>query len=184
MDAPGIEVRPIRTMDGGAHFAEVFYDEVAIPVGNVVGGLHQGWRTAMTTFSFERGSLYLDSQLRLPYRVTRLAAEALETGRGSRYEIARVRAMTSAVRALSYRLISEAARQRPPGPAASLSKVATSDALQAVAELGMAVRGPGTLSLDDEMTHEGLYEYAWLLAGGTPEIHRNVIAERVLGLPR
>lgn len=184
MKTPGIEIRPIRTMDGGAHFAEVFYDEVTIPVSNVVGGLNQGWRTAMTTFGFERGTLYLDSQLRLPRRAARLAAELVASGHGSRYEAARVRAMTSAVRALSYRLISEAARQLPPGPATSMSKVATTDALRAVAELGMAVRGPQTLSLDDEMTHEGLYEYAWLLAGGTPEIHRNVIAERVLGLPR
>ncbi|HKY91661.1 MAG TPA: acyl-CoA dehydrogenase family protein, partial [Nevskiaceae bacterium] len=80
MKSPGLTVRPIRCMDGTPHFCEVFYDEVRIPLSNVVGGLHDGWATAMATLGFERGTGMLADQIELSRTVDRLVALARHTG--------------------------------------------------------------------------------------------------------
>src|SRR5690606_34434132 len=78
MTTPGIEIREIRTMSHVTDFCEVFYDEVRIPLTNVVGGLHNGWRTAMSTLSFERGTAFMADQVELTSTIERLIGEARE----------------------------------------------------------------------------------------------------------
>ena len=119
MDAPGIEIRPIKTLAGNSDFCEVFYDQVRIPLANVVGKLNDGWRVAMATLSFERGTAFMSEQVRLARRMEELVALAQRTAHGGRRaidddEIARRLALATAeveaMRAMTYRSLSLAAR--------------------------------------------------------------------------
>src|SRR4029077_12930753 len=104
MDAPGIEIRPIKTLAGNSDFCEVFYDGVRIPLANVVGQLNDGWRVAMATLSFERGTAFLSEQVRLARRVDELIETARGVGALDDDEIARrlarARAEVAAMRAM------------------------------------------------------------------------------------
>src|SRR5436190_22497295 len=121
MDAPGIEIRPITTLTGESDFCEVFYDHVKIPLRNVVGRPNDGWRVAMATLSFERGTAFLAEQVRLSRRVDELVALAQTTpGTGGRRRaidddeiarpLARARPGVGAPRAMPPRRLSLAAR--------------------------------------------------------------------------
>src|SRR5207248_2236182 len=134
MDAPGIEIRPITTLTGESDFCEVFYDHVKIPLRNVVGQLNDGWRVAMATLSFERGTAFLAEQVRLSRRVDELVALAQTTPgpRGRRRAIdggemarrlARACAEVDALRAMTYRSVSLAARTGVPGAEASMIRL-------------------------------------------------------------
>jgi len=191
MKTPGIEVRPIMTLSKSAHFCEVFYDDVRVPLDNVVGGLGNGWGTAMTTLTFERGTAFLDEQVRLRARVEMLARVARSrSSDGSITDptiarrLAHARADADALLAMSYRSISEIRRLGKPGPVASTVKLAMCTAITNVAELGMDVLGPDALWWGDDITHEWSRQWAFVFGGGTPEIQRNIVGERVLGLPR
>src|SRR5699024_5073798 len=126
MHSPGIEVRPIKTMDGEAEFAEVFYDDVRIPLDNIVGGLDEGWKVAMSTLAFERGTAFTASQVQLASIVEDLfgAARTIPGPDGRRAaiaddEIARrlamARAEVAALRAMTYLGVSRSAKQDTPG---------------------------------------------------------------------
>jgi alkylation response protein AidB-like acyl-CoA dehydrogenase len=199
MHSPGVEVRPIRTMDGDAHFAEVFYDEVRIPLANVVGRLNDGWTVAMSTLSFERGTAFTGSQVVLADTVERLIEEARRRpapgGRRPAIQdeelarrLARLRSEVAALRAMTYVTISRNVHTPVPGPEGSMMKLYYSDLHQELGRLAMDVLGSDALALVPDRfpdwTHEYLGSYSTSIGGGTSEIQRNIIGERVLGLPR
>src|SRR5262249_35446343 len=142
MDTPGIEIRPIKTLAGNSDFCEVFYDQVRIPLANVVGPLNDGWRVAMATLSFERRTAVLCEQGRLTHGLEELIALACRRSGGDRRraidddEIARRLALASAeveaMRAMTYRSLSLAARTGMPGPEASMIRLFFSELAQRI----------------------------------------------------
>lgn len=200
MHTPGIEVRPIETMDGDEEFCEVFYDEVRIPKANVVGEINDGWSVAMSTLGFERGTAFTVSQVRLSRIVEDLIeAAGSRMGPGGRRaiihdeEFARrlgtVRAEVAALRAMTYGVISRSARHGTPGPEGSLVKLCYSELAKRVYRLAYDILGGDGLRFVSRWAPDGwsgsyLYSYAISIGGGTSEIQRNIVGERVLGLPR
>jgi len=190
MHAPGIDVRPIRTLEGGAEFAEVFYDDVRIPLCNVVGTVDQGWSVAMSTLSFERGTAFTINQVQLSSTVERLVGMARDRSLLDDDEIARAlaraRADVAALRALTYLGISRNARSEAPGPEGSMMKLQYADLGKRIHRLAVEIVGTASLALDEDSywTDRFLLSFGESIGGGTSEIQRNIIAERVLGLPR
>ena len=200
MRTPGIEIREIRTMSHVTDFCEVFYDEVRIPLTNVVGGLHNGWRTAMSTLSFERGTAFMADQVELAATVERLIEEArVRTGPDGRRpaiaddELARrlatARAEVDALRAMTIAGISRNARTGMPGPEGSMIRLFHGELHQRVYQLALDIIGADAFRLtpvDGEGVWTGPYlqSFAYTIGGGTTDIQRNIVGERVLGLPR
>jgi len=199
MALPGIEIRPIRTIEGGADFSEVFYDEVRIPIENVVGGIDNGWSVAMSTLAFERGTAFTISQVQLAASVE----ELIELARSRRslngrpvieddslaQRLARARADCAALRALTYLGISKNVDSDQPGPEGSMMKLHYADLAKRVYKLGIEILGSRSLAIphvedDTEWIDKHLIAYSTSIGGGTSEIQRNIIGERVLGLPR
>ena len=212
MDAPGITIRPIRTIAGGSDFCEVFYDEVRIPRRNIVGKVTDGWNTAMATLSFERGTAFLAEQVRLSRLVDQLiemartlpqwggaaGATALQDEETAR-RLAVLRAEVEALRSMTYRSVSRTARTGMPSVEASLIRLFFSELQQRVFALAMEMLGPEILAWDAEGTparvtprHHGapswvshyLIAFSSTIAAGSKDIQRNIIGERILGLPR
>jgi alkylation response protein AidB-like acyl-CoA dehydrogenase len=200
MRTPGIEIREIRTMSHVTDFCEVFYDDVRIPLSNVVGGINNGWRTAMSTLSFERGTAFMADQVELAATVERLIDEArTRVGPDGRRpaiqdeELARrlatARAEVSALRAMTITGISRTARAGVPGPEGSIVRLFHGELHQRVYQLALDIIGPDALRLtpvDGEGVWTGPYlqSFAYTIGGGTTDIQRNIVGERVLGLPR
>ncbi len=200
MRTPGIEIREIRTMSHVTDFCEVFYDDVRIPLANVVGGINNGWRTAMSTLSFERGTAFMADQVELAATVERLIEEArTRIGPDGRRpaiadeEIARrlatARAEVAALRAMTITGISRTARAGVPGPEGSIVRLFHGELHQRVYQLALDILGPDALRLtpvDGEGVWTGPYlqSFAYTIGGGTTDIQRNIVGERVLGLPR
>ena len=200
MDSPGIEIREIQTMSHVTDFCEVFYDDVRIPLTNVVGGLNNGWRTAMSTLSFERGTAFMADQVELAATVEDLIDEARQrTGPDGRRpaidddEIARrlatARAEVAALRSMTITGISRTARAGVPGPEGSIVRLFHGELHQRVYQLALDIIGPDALRLtpvDGEGVWTGPYlqSFAYTIGGGTTDIQRNIVGERVLGLPR
>ncbi|CAN5275008.1 acyl-CoA dehydrogenase family protein [soil metagenome] len=200
MHTPGIEVRAIKTMDGEAEFAEVFYDDVRIPLANVVGELNQGWGVAMSTLAFERGTAFTASQVRLSSLVEELIEIArTRTGPDGKRpaiaddEIARrlgmARAEVAALRAMTYVGISRSEKTGTPGSEGSIVKLYYTELHKQVAQLAMDLLGADGLRfvsrwMNNGWTGEYLASFSLSIGGGTSEIQRNIIGERVLGLPR
>jgi alkylation response protein AidB-like acyl-CoA dehydrogenase len=199
MKLPGIDIRPIKTIDGREDFAEVFYDEVRIPLKNVVGEVDRGWDVAMSTLSFERGTAFTINQVQLTSAVEHLIdvarsrksinGKAVIDNESTAMRLARARADCAALRALTYLGISKNARSAEPGPEGSMLKLQYADLAKRVYRLAMDILGPRSLALpldedDTEWIHRYLVSYSTSIGGGTSEIQRNIIAERVLGLPR
>jgi alkylation response protein AidB-like acyl-CoA dehydrogenase len=196
MATPGIEVRPIRNMAGENEFCEVFYDDVRIPLANVVGEIGAGWTVAMSTLSFERGTAFAASQVRLAGRVDDLVELARRTpGPDGRPTIddgaiadrlGRAQAEVTALRAMTWAGASRTERTGSPGAEGSMIRVMYAELSQRVHALAMDILGPAGLEADgpDGWTHRYLYEFAATIGGGTSQIQREIIAERVLGLPR
>jgi alkylation response protein AidB-like acyl-CoA dehydrogenase len=199
MKAPGIDIRPIRTMLQDEHVSMVFYDEVRIPVSNVVGEIGQGWSTAMATLSFERGLGFIGDQLELYERVNRaidLAAKTrLEDGRyaieddGIAQRLAALKADCIAIRAMTLADIAETDRTGMPGPKGSMMKLMVTTTHKALSEVVGEILGWSFLEFDGDRTvHPWTYDYLWSwvfsISGGTNEIQREITADRVLGLPR
>jgi alkylation response protein AidB-like acyl-CoA dehydrogenase len=187
MRLPGITVRPIENLAGTSHFAEVTYDDVRVPLDCVVGGLGHGWQVAMTTLGLERGSAAAALQLTLPRKVEELRHAALAQGEapGSALmqRLAMARAEALALRALTYETFFRDANN---AFEASMVRLFFAEFSQRVHRLAIDVHGRD--SLDFELAapwvEEYLESFSETIAGGTAEIQRNIIGERVLGLPR
>jgi alkylation response protein AidB-like acyl-CoA dehydrogenase len=197
MHSPGVDVRPIEALDGQFHTCEVFYDDVRIPLSNVVGEIDGGWSVAMTTFKFERGSASFAAFCEIATWLEDIISYARSHPkiRGSRpvieqealaYRLATARAQVQAVRALMLRMVSAGEHGTESDSEASLMRLAASELEQTVMRLAVDVLGPDGLSRT--VRHDWMLAYleafAETIAGGTSEIQRNIIGERVLGLPR
>ncbi len=199
MGLPGMEIRPIKTMAHHSDFCEVFYDEVRIPLSNVVGQINDGWRVAMSTLSFERGTAFMADQIELAATVEALIDVAKDTFLSSgklaidddeiALRLASCRAEVTALRAMTVAGISKTVRTGVPGPEGSVVRLFHGELHQRVFQLGMDILGPEGLRLtpvdgDDSWSGPYLQSFAYTIGGGTTDIQRNIVGERVLGLPR
>jgi alkylation response protein AidB-like acyl-CoA dehydrogenase len=191
MDLPGIDVRPLRTMAGSTEFSEVFLDEVRVPVTNRVGAENDGWRIAMVTFSFERGTAFVSEMLLSMELLAQLGALARKRGvddAGVLRELGRLQADLEALNALTKRNISEAARTGVPGVGGSVFKLYYTEVRNRMGELAMHVLERAALDLGDDETAKHVYgrihAISLGIAAGTSQIQRNIVGERILGLPR
>jgi alkylation response protein AidB-like acyl-CoA dehydrogenase len=201
MSSSGIEVRPIETIAGGGHFSEVFYDEVAIPLSNVVGELNDGWSVTLTTLSFERGTAFIAEQMRLAIVVRDLVELAAvlpsPAGSGTALEDGHVRqqlgwmlASVEALRAMTYQLVSRSERASGPIPDGSVTRAWFSTLAQDVAHLAFDLRSWASVHAIAQApdrrnwNHEYFWSFQETIGGGTLEVQKNIIGERLLGLPK
>ncbi len=196
MGSPGITIRPLRTLAGPSEFCEVFYDDVRIPVANRVGAENDGWRVAMVTFAFERGTAFVGEILeamRLARQLVNVAAAvtrrdgAAWDDAGLRREVGRLAADLEALWSLTAWNVSEASRAGIPGPGASVLKLRLCEAYQELADVGMRVlerSGLGRSDLSSPLVGEYLKSLGLTIGGGTSQVQRNIVAERILGLPK
>jgi alkylation response protein AidB-like acyl-CoA dehydrogenase len=186
MDAPGVTVRGLRQISGEAEFNEVFFDDVALPPDADVGGVGNGWRTALTTLMFERVTIGLGGEgLGYdPLRFARaLAGAGAQRERLVRKRLGEIAAELTAVRFTGYRVLTALQQGQIPGPEAGLAKVTTVNSAIAAGDLIADVLGPDALASDSEWAYMISFLPGLKSAGGTEEILRNTIGERVLGLP-
>jgi alkylation response protein AidB-like acyl-CoA dehydrogenase len=182
MHLPGIEIRPIRTVLGSSEFCEVFLTDVRVPVANRVGAENDGWRVTNVTLKYERGTAFvgeLIDSLRLCADLAPRVSDPV-----SRRELGRSLADFDALWSLTKRNVSQAARGTA-GPGAMMIKLAYSEARQRFGELCLRVLERDALSIaDNELVEERLRTQSLTIAAGASQIQRNIISERVLGLPR
>ena len=194
MDTPGIEIRPLRHITGAADFAEVFFTDVAVPRENLVGAMNDGWRITQGSLAHERAGLWVEGVARLEQSITGLVDLAHRRGVADdpivRRRIAEAYQRAASLRALGYKGFTSFA-QGSSAPEHSYMKMATSELGKAIFELGMELQGAYGPVTDDERSEEHgrwvlgfMVSFANTIAGGTSEIQRNIIAQRVLGLPR
>ncbi len=193
MQSPGITIRPLVEMTGEAWFNEVFFDAVEVPLANVVGTIDRGWDVVMTTLAHERGGAAPHARLRR--ELLALCALA-RRGRGGdplvRQQLAQLAIEVQLAKLTAYRNVSGIQRTGQPGPEGSILKLFWSEVEQRLMETACALLGPhAALWRDDpRAVDEGLWprELLWTrsatIYAGTSEVQRNIIAQRVLGLPR
>ncbi|MEU0369784.1 acyl-CoA dehydrogenase family protein [Streptomyces sp. NPDC006283] len=189
MDAPGITVRPLRTLAGAAEFAEMFLDEVRVPVTDRVGDENDGWRVTMVTLSFERGTAFVGEVVACRRTLVDVAAQARANGRWDdaalRRRLGRLNAEFTALWRLTQWNVSEAAATGGvPGTGGSVFKLRYSHARQELYDAAAEVLGPDALDLARPWTRERLSSLSYTIAAGTSQIQQNIVAERILGLPK
>jgi alkylation response protein AidB-like acyl-CoA dehydrogenase len=191
----GVEFRPIRQLTGQSHFAETFLTEARTPLFNVIGGLNNGWRVAMTTLGNERGGRAATRHAAFEERFWHLVEQARQRGLIDspvvRQQLARAYTYAEILRYQDLQLMSALSTGRNPGKGGngSLHKVIWSEAGQRMAALAMNLLGPASLIVGDgyqlsEWQQAFLTSRSDTIWGGTAEVQRNILAERVLGLPR
>lgn len=201
MASPGFTVRPLRQMSGDSEFSEIFLDGVEVPEGNVLGREHGGWEVAITTLMFERGPRTLTRQLILRQGLTELLELARRPTHAGpppardplvRQRLAQLYIDAETLRCANLRVLTQLVKGEPAGPAGSASKLFFSETWQKVAELGLELQGAyAALGEGSEWAvDDGRWQYRALrsrgntIQGGTSEVMRNILAERVLGLPK
>ena len=192
MRAPGVEVRGLRQITGEAEFNEIFFTDVEIPVENVLGEIGGGWQVAMTTLLHERGTMGFSLTAVLEVSLRKLIALARERGADAvqRDRIAQLWIELQALRYTNYRALSQLMKTGTPGPEGSVSKLVWSEANQRLTKLALELLGPEAPLFDDDAPLGGYWQWHQLrsrgntIEAGTSEILRNIVAERVLGLPR
>jgi alkylation response protein AidB-like acyl-CoA dehydrogenase len=187
MDAEGVTVRGLRQISGEAEFNEVFFDDVRLEPDAVVGGVDDGWRTALTTLMFERLTIGLGTE-GLGYKEGRFAKALAADGVARRdpdvrRRLGEIGADLIAVKFGGYRALTALQRGQIPGPEAGLAKVTLVNAAIAAGELIADTLGPDALEDGGEWAYMISFLPGLKTAGGTEEILRNTIGERVLGLP-
>jgi alkylation response protein AidB-like acyl-CoA dehydrogenase len=186
MDAPGVTVRGLRQISGEAEFNEVFFDDVSLDEEAVVGGVGNGWATALTVLMFERLTIGFGSEnFGSPARLTDTIASDASARRDPeiRERFGHVITELLAVRFNGYRALTALSRGQIPGPEAGLAKVTMVNAAIAATDLGADVVGPDALDSSSEWSYLISFLPGLKSAGGTEQILRNTIGERVLGLP-
>jgi alkylation response protein AidB-like acyl-CoA dehydrogenase len=186
MDAEGVTIRGLRQISGEAEFNEVFFDDVRLDSDAVVGGVGNGWGTALTVLMYERLTIGFGSEnFGSPTRLGEMLAADEDARRDSdiRRRLGEVITEFLAVRFNGYRALTMLSRGQIPGPEAGLAKVTMVNAAVAATELGADVVGPDALGPDGEWGYMISFLPGLKSAGGTESILRNTIGERVLGLP-
>jgi len=187
IDAQGVTVRGLRQISGEAEFNEVFFDDVALAADAVVGGVGNGWGTAMTTLMFERVTIGLGSE-GMGYNSNRFA-QAIAADADARrdpevrHTLGEIASELLAVRFTGYRTLSALQKGQVPGPESGLAKITIVNGAIKAGDLITDVLGPDALSEDGEWAYMISFLPGLKSAGGTEEILRNTIGERVLGLP-
>ncbi len=194
MEQDAVQVRPLRQITGEAEFNELFIEEARIPDDNIIGGQGNGWAVAITTLMHERATLAFSLQVGVQIALRELVKKASES-RGSggrpasedpviRQRLAQLMIEAEVLRLNAYRGLTATMRTGVPGPEGSLGKWHWSEINQSLTELAMDIEGPRAMLADDTWTYRFLRARANSIEGGTTEILRNIVAERVLGLPR
>jgi alkylation response protein AidB-like acyl-CoA dehydrogenase len=188
MHAPGVDVRPLRQITGEAEFNEIFFSDVHVPAENMLGEIGGGWQVAMTTLLHERGTLGFALQATLEVQIRKLIGLARDRGADQlqRDRIAREWIELQGLRFTNYRSLSALVKTGLPGPEGSISKLVWSEANQRVTKLALELLGPEAQIVENGgyWQHQQLRSRGNTIEAGTSEILRNIIAERVLGLPR
>ncbi|MDX6723851.1 MAG: hypothetical protein QOD73_2255 [Solirubrobacteraceae bacterium] len=188
MEQDAVQVRPLRQITGEAEFNELFIEEARIPHANIIGGEGNGWAVAITTLMHERATLAFGLQIRVKITLGELLDEARESGATAdpviRDRLAQLYIESEVLRLNALRGLSAIMRTGVPGPEGSLGKWQWADVNQALTELALELRGSRAVLDDDRWTYRFLRARANSIEGGTTEILRNIVAERVLGLPR
>ena len=188
MEQDGVTVRPLRQITGEAEFNEVFIDEARIPTERIVGGIGNGWKVALTTLMNERAGLAFFQQVAMRKLLDELISELAERGllddAAIRSQVADLHARTEILRLTAYRGLSAIEKYGQPGPEGSLIKWMWSSTNQQLTQFAVQALGPGALSLDRRWSFELLRARGNTIEGGTTEILKNIVAERVLGLPK
>ncbi|HET6944871.1 MAG TPA: acyl-CoA dehydrogenase family protein [Gaiellaceae bacterium] len=187
MHSPGVEVRPLRQITGEAEFNEIFFDDVEVPVDNRLGEEGEGWQVAMTTLLHERGTLGFALTAALEVGVGKLLDVARERGNGSaalRERVATEWIELQALRYTNYRSLGTLQRTGIPGPEGSAIKLRWSEQNQRLTKLGRELLGAEGNLDDGWWHHQQLRSRGNTIEAGTSEVLRNIVAERVLGLPR
>ncbi len=201
MRSPGVTVRPLRQATGEAEFNEIFFDNVRVPKASIVGRLNGGWEVAITTLMFERGPRTISRQLMLRHGIDAAVELAKVTARdGStaaadpviRQRLAQFYIDGEALRFTTLRTLSQTIRGGVPGAQGSAAKLFFSETWQRLLELMMEIEGPYAMLWEgsERAIDDGYWQFRFLrsrgdtIAAGTSEINRNILAERVLGLPK
>jgi alkylation response protein AidB-like acyl-CoA dehydrogenase len=188
MEAPGIEIRPLVQITGEAEFNEVFFDDVFVPEDHLVGGLHDGWAVANTTLAHERGTAFpFKEQVVHEVYLDELYALAAERDRLDDVEVADALAQSFVelrlLRLDNWRTLSRLAAGIAPGAESSITKLRWTDVTQHLSEHALTVLGPDA-PRRGKWSRQWLWSKAASIAGGTSEVQRTIIGERMLGLPR
>jgi alkylation response protein AidB-like acyl-CoA dehydrogenase len=198
MNENGIEIRPLRQANGASGFSQEYIEDCRAPLFNVIGGLHNGWRVAMTTLGNERGGQATTQHLRYEREFWELVDEARKRGRSTdplvRQDLAWAYSQVELMRYQGLRLLSTLAAKREPGPEASVSKLFWSEYHKRLGEIAVNVLGPESMiaTTGQESTDYTLDRWqmtfvssrAGTIFSGTSQIQRNIIGERALGLPK
>jgi alkylation response protein AidB-like acyl-CoA dehydrogenase len=188
MEQDAVQVRPLRQITGEAEFNELFIDQARVPQANVVGGVGNGWKVALTTLMNERAGLGFLLQVRLRQLLDDTIAAARERGllADSLYAdaLADLHIRCEQIRLLAWKGLTDVERYGQPGPEGSLVKWLWSDTNQRLTELAAEIVGPVALTDGTPWSYELLRARGNTIEGGTTEVLKNIVAERVLGLPR
>ena len=190
MRSPGIEVRPLRQIDGAIHFNEVFFTDVRVPVANVVGEIDDGWRVTMTTLTNERsaiggGGMVQFREVMLLAREMGVTADAV-----ARQDLARMFTYFELTRFMGYRVQTSLSRGEQPGPESSVLKLHISRQYEYGGSLFESLLGASGMLWHDDSPFGGWFQDLFLaqwaprIGGGTDQVQRNIVGERVLGLPK
>jgi alkylation response protein AidB-like acyl-CoA dehydrogenase len=188
MEQPGVQVVPLRQITGSPEFNELFIDGARIPHENVLGGEGNGWKVALTTLMNERAGLAFFLQVRLRQLLDRVIAEASSRGRLEDPVVAdrlgELHLRAEILRLTAYRGLTSIEKYGQPGPEGSLTKWLWSDTNQQLTQFAADLLGPDALRAGDSWAYELLRARGNSIEGGTTEVLKNIVAERVLGLPK
>ncbi len=201
MHSPGISVRPLKQINGDDDFNEVFFEEVRVPRANVIGAINGGWDIAITTLMHERATLTFSRQLQSRVALSDMLALAQRWPRNGRpakddpvvrQQLAHALIESDVIKYTAYRSLTKTLRGGVPGPEGSIEKLFWSEMYQRILEVPLTIQGPyaqlmkGSPRVPNggQWPHLMLYSRGRTIAAGSSEIQRNIIAERVLGLPR
>ena len=189
MRAPGVDVRPLRQIDGAIHFNEVFLTEVRVPVTDTLGPIGGGWGVALSMLTHERSSIGGGGMYTVEQVVNLARAMGRDHDPVMRQRLADLYTRTQILRFLGYRVRTATARGQMPGPESSVMKLAVSGFYETGGDLVVELEGPAGMLTHDDAPFGGRFQdlfmsqWAPRIGGGTDQVQRNIIGERVLGLP-